>query len=123
MGYYRIPLPYQGGPPLHANSRYTEPQERRIIGEVKDAIGWLALAHKVGKGHGQITVRLEWRPAKVRRRDGNENVGPMVKALVDGLVNIGVVSDDTPDKVIRDKPVLLTPDKNAPGLWFVIETE
>lgn len=116
----RLPLPYLS-PPLHANTRYSRQQEARIIRQVREDVGWLAKCYKLGTGHPHITVGLEWRPKVRRRRDGNENLAPLVKACVDGLVGVGVVRDDTPDIVTRARPVLHDPDRESPGLWLVVD--
>ena len=118
---YRITLPYRASPPLHGNQRYTPPQERRIIAQVKKDAGWLAKAAGIGTGHHHITVWIEWRPTAIRRRDGSENLGPLQKALIDGLVAVNVVPDDTPEHVTRLEPVLLEPDRATAGLWLCVE--
>jgi hypothetical protein len=37
-------------------------------------------------------------------------VVPLFKALVDGIVDAGIVPDDTPEYVLRTMPVILPPD-------------
>ena len=74
-------------------------------------------------------VRGRWRavPAVVwvtltfrekRRRDPHNYVGTVVKALVDGLVRVGVWPDDTPEWVTVAEPVLRIGDP-----WVEIQLE
>ena len=56
-----------------------------------------------------VNVRLTWFVTDKRRRD-EDNLVPLLKALCDGLVDAGVVADDTPDLMgkrarIRPAPV------------------
>ncbi|MDL5159457.1 hypothetical protein [Actinomycetospora termitidis] len=120
MTTHRIKLPYPS-PPLHANQRLVRQARDRVIAEVRRDAGWLVKAAKVGR-HERVTVGLEWRPKVNRRRDGAENLAPLLKPLIDGMVDVGVTSDDTPELVERRMPVLLPAGKGEPGMWFVVET-
>lgn len=122
MTEHRILLPYGSRPYLHANQRLHRMAEAKRIAKVRADVGWLAKSHRLGHSHDHITVGLEWRPRTVRGRDGNENLAPLIKACVDGLVGVGVVCDDQPAYVTRTTPVLLAVDPKAPGLWLLVET-
>lgn len=122
MTVHRIQLPYGHRPYLHANESIHRMELHRRTQQVYRGLGYLVRHHKVGTGHSRITVGLEWVPKVRRRRDLNENLAPLVKACVDGLVAAQVVVDDIPEIVERTKPVLLEPDREAAGLWLVVET-
>jgi len=123
MAEHYIPLPFGERPPLHANQRLNRFEHAKQVRKVKDAVMVLAKQHHLGTGHERIRVRLIWRPSTVRRRDGNENLGPLVKALVDGVVAAGVVGDDAEDQVERLTPVILPPDPAKAGLWLFVDTD
>lgn len=117
-----IRLPYATNTPyLHDNQRLARQEKAKRIAKVRRDVGYLALSQHLGKGHEHITVGLTWRPEVVRNRDGNENLAPLVKACVDGLVGVGVVADDTDEQVTRTRPVLLPPDKRSAGMWLIVD--
>lgn len=116
----RIPLPYGSRPYLHANQRLPNRAEQARIRQVRRDVYWLARYYRLGAGHPHVTFRLVWRPRVRRRRDGNENLAPLQKACIDGLVDAGVVPDDTPAQVTRLAPLLLEPDRDAAGLWMEV---
>jgi crossover junction endodeoxyribonuclease RusA len=66
-----------------------------------------------------ITVGLVYVPRDKRRRDADNLVVPLMKALVDGIVDAGVVADDDTEHVTRTMPVILPPDGD-PRLVLVI---
>ena len=55
------------------------------------------------------------------RRDGNENVTPTLKPMIDGLVDAGVVLDDTEAYVIRDMPTVQYEKGATPHMELRIE--
>ena len=91
-----------------------------ITAEVRRGAGWLAKRHKVGS-HDRITVGLEWRPKVRRKRDGGENLAVLLKPLIDGLVDAGVVRDDEDGIVTRRMPTLLPVGEGEPGMWLIVE--
>lgn len=58
----------------------------------------------------RIAVGLTYVPRDKRRRDPDNLVVPLFKALCDGIVDAGVVPDDTPAYMVRSMPVILPPD-------------
>lgn len=52
---------------------------------------------------GRCEVSLVWVVTDRRRRDA-DNIVPTMKAMCDGLVDAGVVSDDTPDLMVKRMP-------------------
>lgn len=122
MTVHHLTLPYGARPPLHANQRLNRHEKARLTAEVRRNAGWLAKAARIGT-HERVAVWIEWRPTTRRRRDGAENLWPLMKPLVDGAItDAGVCPDDTPEHVERRMPVLLEPDKETAGLWLVVET-
>ena len=76
---------------------------------------------------GEIREYWTSKPARVqviltfrekRRRDPHNYVGTVVKALVDGLVRVGVWPDDTPEWVTVAEPVIRVGDP-----WVEIQLE
>ena len=56
------------------------------------------------------TVELHYVPRDKRRRDPDNLVVPLFKALCDGIVDAGIVPDDTPAYMVRSMPVIAAPD-------------
>lgn len=122
MTTHRLELPYHARPPLHANQRLNRHSRDQLIAQVRRDAGWLAKSAKIGR-HDHVIVWLEWRPRTRRKRDGAENLWPLMKPLVDGAItDAGVCPDDTPEHVERRMPVLLEPDRETAGLWLVVKT-
>lgn len=82
-------------PPLHANQRLGWRENARRVKDVR-------LAAKLHANRvpalPRIEVVLTW-VVKDRRRRDTINLASLVKALVDGLVDAGIVPDDTPQYV------------------------
>lgn len=77
-------------PPLHANQR----------------LAWRAISERVRlPALPRIEVLLTWVVKDRRRRDAI-NLYPLVKALTDGLVDAGVIPDDTPQYVATPEPII-----------------
>lgn len=92
-------------PPLTANKKPHWRERARLTRQTRTDAIFLARAARI-PDLGRIHVSLIWYVADRRRRDGGENVAPTLKPMIDGLVDAGVVIDDTPDLVIRDMPVI-----------------
>ncbi|MET3635636.1 hypothetical protein [Curtobacterium oceanosedimentum] len=92
-------------PLLSANDRYgwRERHQRTRLARTSARLkAWQAHIPALDKVH----VHLVWQVADRRRRDGNENLAPTLKALIDGIVDAGVVPDDTPNLVERSSPAI-----------------
>lgn len=57
-----------------------------------------------------ITVRLHWRPRDNRRRDPSNTIATQ-KPAIDGIVDAGLVPDDTPEYVDELMPRIHKADK------------
>ena len=121
MTVHRIKLPFGSRPPLHANQRMGHHEKARVTAQVRRDCGWTVRAQRLGR-HEHVTVGLEWRPTTNRRRDGGENLAPLLKAAVDSIVDAGVVPDDVPEHVTRTMPALLPVGEGEPGMWLTVET-
>ena len=61
----------------------------------------------------RVRVQLSYTPRDKRRRDADNLVG-MLKPICDGIVDAGVVPDDTPEFMVKEMPVIHAPEgKNA----------
>lgn len=87
-------------PPLTENQRLHWRARARVVKDVR-AAGRLAFARM--RGHRHVEVTLVWVVADRRRRD-EDNITPTLKALCDGMVDAGVVPDDTPQFMAKNMP-------------------
>lgn len=118
---WRLVLPYDK-PPLTLNQRghwakYNGPRaDLRQLG--------LLLARQQRIPHlTHIHTRLAWRPPDNRRRD-EDNIILTAKPLWDGLVDAGVVDDDTSVYMTKYMPMILTGDRTlGPRLWLDVWTQ
>jgi len=91
-------------PPLNANQRLHWAQKAKATKRVRAATCWYALATKL-KANSRIIVQLTWVVADKRRRD-SDNIYPTFKAMCDGLVDAGIVPDDTPEYMDKRAPLI-----------------
>lgn len=82
---------------LHWAKRNRITQNLRLTAKVG------ASKHQIGAQQERITVGLTWHVGTRHRRD-SDNPMPMLKALCDGLVDAGVIVDDTPGYVLKEMP-------------------
>jgi crossover junction endodeoxyribonuclease RusA len=117
---WTIRLPWTA-PPASANDRDHWRVKAKKVAEIRETAergllstttSWLACNH--------IRVGLLYVPRDRRRRDPDNLVVPLFKALVDGIVDAGIVPDDTPRYVTREFPVIAEPDGD-PRLVLRIE--
>lgn len=88
---------------------------RRIVAEAIDAQDIEGLPW----GKCRVTVKMYHK--RKRRRDV-DNMVAMLKSTYDGIVDAGVVGDDTPELMVREWPEMLH-DKNAPRMEITITRE
>jgi hypothetical protein len=116
-GTYRIP--FYDKPPLNLNGRMHWAQERRIKTDLRAVGHALAVYHRIPRGLEHVNITLVYVPTVNRRRD-EDNMMPTLKPLVDGLVDYGLVPDDTHQHVhtqCRIEPRGI----RDPGLYIDIE--
>ncbi len=110
---YRLALPWSC-PPLSANHRHHWAPRHRLTSEIRTTTAWLAKQARIPAAE-HITVTLVWAPGDLRRRDAV----PTLKAACDGLVDAGIVPDDTPAWMKKEMPVV---DHPGPArLWLDVE--
>ncbi|PRQ10612.1 hypothetical protein C1Y63_10480 [Corynebacterium sp. 13CS0277] len=118
---YRLPLPWMR-PPLTLNQRLHWAKKAQLTKGVRGNAYWRAAHHQLPKGVGYARVQLHYRPRDRRRRD-TDNLVPTLKALADGLVDYGLVADDTPEFMDKPQPIIEPPAPKQPGcMWLVVTT-
>lgn len=106
-----LPVPLVGEkPPLTANQRLHHMEKARRTKLVREHVAWRARQAGIGP-QDYVIVQLHYQPGDHRRRDPS-NLVPTQKPAVDGLVDAGVVPDDTPRYVGELMPVI-----HEPGPW------
>ena len=105
-------------PPITANKSYHWRAKAKLTKEIRQATK--LLAHLI-PALGKIHVSLVWVVKDHIRRDGGENVAPTLKPMIDGLVDAGVVVDDSPQYVIRDMPKVQYEKGATPHMELRIE--
>jgi crossover junction endodeoxyribonuclease RusA len=108
-------------PPLSLNERTHWARKARTTREVRQITQWLAQSHRIPPRR-RIAVRLLYTPRDLRRRDA-DNLTPVLKAVCDGLVDAGVVPDDTPDYMLKVMPEILPADHRDPRLEVWIDLD
>ena len=107
---WEIRLPW-AKPPISANDRDHWRVKARKVAEIRGtASKHVAETYGLPYHADHITVGLIYVPRDRRRRDADNLVVPLMKALVDGIVDAGVVVDDDTEHVTRTMPVILAPD-------------
>jgi len=107
-------------PPLSANYRMHYLARADVVAQVRYTAGWVVKAARV-PACSRVTVGLVYVPSIRRKRDGGENYADTLKAAIDGVVDAGVVPDDTPDHVIRLMPVVAPVDRDNHGVFLTLE--
>lgn len=116
---YTLDLGYQS-PPITLNSRMHWGRHAAIIKSIRRTAWALAKNENIPTGCAHVTVGLHYRPYRNGRRDA-DNLAPILKAACDGLVDAGLVADDTPQLMSKLMPVIHPAEKGRPGsLWLTI---
>lgn len=89
-------------PPLNANQRLHWAAKSKLTAQVRGATQ--VKAHRIG-ADDHIIVQLTWVVTDKRRRD-SDNIYPTFKAMCDGLVDAGIVPDDTPQYMDKRAPLI-----------------
>lgn len=91
-------------PPLNANQRLHWARKASLTRDVRMVTKSKAVhAHLVPAAH--VVVQLTWVVTDKRRRD-SDNIYPTFKAMCDGLVDAGIVPDDTPEYMDKRAPLI-----------------
>ena len=90
-------------PPLSENDRWKHWGQKAQA--IKDVRYLTAMKARHIPPLGRCDVSLIWYVNDKRRRDA-ENPVSTLKAMCDGLVDAGLVTDDTPDLMVKHMPVI-----------------
>jgi crossover junction endodeoxyribonuclease RusA len=107
---WRLDLPLRT--PLSMNDREHRMVRHRRVAQVRSDAKLLAKAAKIPKLE-RISVELHYCPRDSRRRDPL-NLVATLKPLEDGIVDAGVIPDDTPVWSLPTMPIIDLPD-STPG--------
>lgn len=118
MTRYDIRLPWDK-PPLSLNDRGNWRGRHRRTSQVRAVAASLTRAQHIPPAQ-RVRVTLTYVPRDGRRRDA-DNLVATSKACCDGVVDAGVVRDDTPDLMDKPMPVIAPPNPKDPHLVLTIE--
>lgn len=104
-------------PPLNENDRLHWAERNRRVQSLRSVAGFWGRSLRLQAE--RIEVGLIWVVADARKRD-EDNVVPTLKALCDGLVDSGIVPDDTPRYMVKRMPVIETRPGEKPHLELVV---
>lgn len=117
-----IPLPYET-PPLSANQRLHWRRRADITAQVRSDAHTLVRVAGAPRNCVHVAVSLHYAPARNGRRDA-DNLVPTLKALCDGLVDYGLVPDDTPQWMTKVMPVIEPKSTTGRGrMWLELTIE
>lgn len=106
---------------LTSNHRRHWADDARVRSTIREAAGWAMRAARVPR-LDRADVRLHAKPPDKRRRD-RHNLNPTLKPCLDGIVDAGVVGDDTPDYVASEGITLHKPDGSRRWRWWLTVRE
>lgn len=119
MTTHTLPLPYPR-PPLNANQNHHWATKAATVKQLRRDSHLLALSGKLPRNNHHVTIQLHYQPNTNRRRDP-ANIWPTQKALIDGLVDYGLVPDDNQTHVQELSPHIHPVQKGQPPkLWLTI---
>lgn len=107
-------------PPLNLNQRMHWAQKAELTRDIRREVAVKARPLRDQFAPGPIIVALHWQPKDNRRRD-SDNPVLSAKACFDGLVDAGLVADDTPDQMLKLMPIIHPAVKGEPAsCWLEI---
>jgi len=107
--------------PLSLNDRTHYMVKAKQVSSLRRAVHVLARAQNIPhleKAH----VTLHYQPRDKRRRDSDSLVATL-KPAIDGIVDAGVIPDDTPEYVSWEPPIIHPPAPKARqgALWLTVQ--
>lgn len=105
--------------PLSLNHRTHHQVKAKQVRTVRDAAAMLSKMAKIPK-LGRCRVTLVYEPRDNRRRDPL-NLVATLKPVQDGIVDAGVVPDDTIEYLESPMPIIDAPNGKKGRLWVLVE--
>lgn len=105
--------------PLSLNDRSHWSAKAAQVAQLREDAGWCALAARIERCD-QVSVTLIYEPRDKRRRD-KDNLVATLKPVVDALVDVGVIPDDTPEHVEYEMPLIDAPNGRQGRLIVMVE--
>ena len=107
-------------PPLNLNQRLHWAQKAELTRDIRQEVCIKTRPLKAAFAPGPIIVSLHWQPKDNRRRD-SDNPVLTAKACFDGIVDAGLVPDDTPEHMVKLMPIIHPAIKGEPAkCWLEI---
>ncbi len=100
------------------NSRVHWSKRARCARAWRTAVHMLALQAEI-PAQDHVTVALEFFPPDRRRRDADNLVSGVLKHCLDGLVDAGVIVDDSPEFVTARMPVIRDVRDDRQAMWLL----
>lgn len=126
MSVHELDLPYVR-PPLGLNDRRNRYAHAAEVKVLRHAAATVCRAARLGR-HERVRVTLHYRPGivlgrkAVRRGRDADNLVASSKPCADGLVDAGLVRDDTPEHMEKPTPVIHAIEPGARArVWLVVE--
>lgn len=116
MTVWQIDLPITR--PLNLNGREHWRVKAKAVKQIRETTAALVRQAKVPTLNN-ISVELHYVPRDKRRRDPL-NLVATLKPIEDGIVDAGVVPDDTPKYVKSIMPIIDECDSSNPRIYFLI---
>lgn len=113
---WELQLPWSK-PPMSLNDRDHYQVKRRKTAMIRNTTHLLVKQAKI-PALRRCSVQLWYAPTDRRRRDA-DNLAPVAKACCDGVVDAGVVRDDTPDLMVKPQSLICDPERGG-RLWLVV---
>lgn len=117
MTTYIVPIP-DDMPPLNMNVRMHWAPRNRLVQQWRTVTA-AAVRRRQVPSLPRCTFTLHVTPPDRRRRDSGNYVATH-KAALDGLVDAGVVPDDSPEFVEERMPYLHEPDGSKRWKWWLV---
>lgn len=114
-----LPLVH-GKVPLTLNQRLHWREQRRRSAIIRSTVNLTTRNLHLGEHH-HVTVRLHFATGDNRRRD-QDNLVATLKPAIDGLVDAGLIPDDTPDHITWWSPEIHN-GHGARRLWLEIRLD
>lgn len=115
---WTLDLPWSSPPLSLNNSRRNHYAHARLVKKVRALVRGLAIDAGI-PALDRCAIELHYVPRDSRRRDPH-NFVPTLKPCEDGIVDAGVVPDDTPQYVPPSTPVVHEPSGALGRLYVVV---